>query len=110
MTYIPGKGDLVWVNFSPQTGHEQKGRRPAVVLSSKAYNKKTHLALCRPITSSRKEYPFEIILKGQKIKGVILSDQVKSLDWKLRKVKFIEKAKTEIVSKCIERIMILIAN
>ena len=92
MAYIPRKGDLVWLNFSPQTGSEQKGKRPAIVISSGEYNKKTHLAVCCPITSKRKGYPFEVVLDKQKIRGVILTDHLKNLDWKVRKAKFIEKA------------------
>ena len=108
MVYIPNKGDLIWLDFSPQMGYEQKGKRPAIVISSKEYNKKTHLSLCCPITSNRKNYPFEVVLRAQKIKGVILTDHLKNLDWKARKAKFIEKAKTKTVSECIEKIMALI--
>lgn len=92
MAYVPRKGDLIWLNFSPQTGSEQKGKRPAIVISSGEYNKKTHLAVCCPITSKRKGYPFEVVLDKQKITGVILTDHLKNLDWKVRKAKFIEKA------------------
>ena len=108
MAYVPRKGDLVWLNFSPQTGSEQKGKRPAIVISSGEYNKKTHLAVCCPITSKRKGYPFEVVLDKQKIRGVILTDHLKNLDWKIRKAKFIEKAHPNIVSECIEKIAALI--
>ena len=108
MAYIPNKGDLIWLNFSPQAGHEQKGKRPALVISPKEYNKKTHLALCCPVTSSRKGYPFEVILNGQKIKGAVLTDHIKNLDWKTRKAKFIEKAKPKIISECLEKIIALV--
>ena len=108
MAYIPDKGDLVWVNFSPQTGHEQKGRRPAVVLSFKEYNMKTGLALFCPITSHRKGYSFEVVLKNQKVKGVALSDQIRSLDWKKRKTLFIEKIDPKTLFKCINKIIDLI--
>ena len=110
MAYIPGKGDLIWLNFSPQAGLEQKGKRPALVISSKEYNKRTHLALCCPITSHIKGYPFEVVLKGQKIKGVILTDHLKNLDWKIRKARFIEKIKPKTLSECLEKITALIVE
>ena len=110
MAYIPDKGDLIWLNFSSQAEHEQKGKRPAFVISSKEYNKKTHLALYCPVTSNRKGYPFEVVLSNQKIKGVILTDHLKSLDWKVRKAKFIEKVKPKTVSECIEKIIALIVE
>jgi len=86
MHYVPGKGDLIWLTFDSQAGHEQAGRRPAFVLSPEAYNRKTGLLLACPITSKVKGYPFEVPLPiGLPISGVILSDQIKSLDWKARK-------------------------
>jgi mRNA interferase MazF len=85
MAYVPDRGDVVWITFNPQAGHEQAGRRPAVVLSPKAYNGKVGLALLCPITSQIKGYPFEVAIPdGLPVNGVILSDQVKSLDWKAR--------------------------
>lgn len=110
MAYIPGKGDLIWLNFSPQAGHEQKGKRLALVISSKEYNKRTHLALCCPITSNRKGYPFEVVLSGQKTKGVILADHLKNLDWKVRKARFIEKVKPKTLAECLEKIIALIVE
>ena len=110
MSYVPDKGDVIWIDFSPQKGHEQKGRRPAVVLSSKEYNKKTGLALFCPITSKSKGYLFEVMLTGRTIKGVILSDQIRNLDWQFRKAKFIEKADKNIVLQCIAKIIILISD
>ena len=110
MAYIPGKGDLIWLNFSPQTGFEQKGKRPALVISSKEYNKRTHLALCCPITSNQKGYPFEVVLSGQKTKGVVLTDHLKNLDWKVRKARFIEKVKPKTLSECLEKIIPLIVE
>ena len=89
MAYIPDSGDIVWITFNPQAGHEQAGRRPALVLSPAAYNRKVGLAILCPITSQVKGYPFEVIIPdGLEISGAILSDQVKSLDWKARKVTF----------------------
>lgn len=89
---IPNPGDLVWLEFNPQTGHEQAGHRPALVISDQAYNRKTGLALFCPITSKARGYPFEVICTGKTIRGVILADQVKSLDWRARKARRIEAA------------------
>lgn len=82
--YAPDEGDIVWLNFTPQSGHEQAGRRPAVVLSPKAYNQRSGLLVCVPITSQVKGYPFEVVLSGSGATGAALADQVKSLDWKSR--------------------------
>ena len=82
--YVPDTGDVVWLRFNPQAGHEQAGTRPALVLSPAAYNGKTGLMLCCPITSQIKGYPFEIVV-GANPPSAILSDQVKSLDWRARK-------------------------
>ncbi len=88
--YVPDRGDVVWINFDPQAGHEQKGNRPAVVISRKIYNRGTSLALLCPITSKIKGFPFEVPMPSDsKITGVVLSDQVKNLDWKARKVEYI---------------------
>ncbi|GJL50779.1 MAG: toxin [Nitrospirales bacterium] len=84
--YIPQAGDIVWLNFTPQTGHEQAGHRPALVLSPKTYNQKTSLMICCPITTQIKQYPFEVLITGDPA-GVVLADQVKSLDWRSRKAK-----------------------
>jgi len=87
-SYVPERGDIVWLEFDPQAGHEQAGIRPALVLSPKSYNQKVGLALFCPITSNIKGYPFEVILPEKlKVTGAILSDQVKSLDWRARKAK-----------------------
>jgi mRNA interferase MazF len=84
-SYVPDVGDLVWINFSPQIGHEQAGRRPAVVLSPRLYNEKVGLALMCPVTSRAKGYPFEVALpKASRIRGVILPDHLRSLDWQKR--------------------------
>ncbi|MDD5321469.1 MAG: endoribonuclease MazF [Methylococcales bacterium] len=86
--YIPDAGDIVWLNFAPQTGHEQAGRRPAVVLSPKTYNSKTGLLICVPVTSQIKGYPFEVLLSGAEASGAALADQVKNLDWRSRQAKY----------------------
>ncbi len=91
--YEGDRGDLVWLNFSPQSGHEQAGRRPAICPSPKEYNSKTGLGIFCPITSKVKGYPFEVLLpKELPIRGVILADQIRSLDWKARNAEFISKA------------------
>ena len=87
--YVPRRGDVVWLSFPPQAGHEQRGRRPALVLSPAAYNGKVGLALFCPITSQVKGYPFEVVLSaGLTVSGVVLSDQVKSLDWRARRAEY----------------------
>ncbi|MCX6799932.1 MAG: endoribonuclease MazF [Candidatus Falkowbacteria bacterium] len=106
--YIPDRGDLVWVNFNPQRGHEQSGKRPALVLSPLEYNKKTGLALMCPITSQIKGYPFEVIIKEKKIVGAIIADQVRSLDWQERRVKFIQKIKSEALNETQEKLCCLL--
>jgi mRNA interferase MazF len=84
--YLPDRGDAVWLTFDPQAGHEQSGRRPAVVLSPRSYNYKAGLAHICPVTSQVKGYPFEVILPaGLPLKGVVLADQVRSLDWRARR-------------------------
>lgn len=89
MAYTPARGDVIWLHFDPQAGHEQASRRPAVVLSPKAYNEKVGLAIVCPITNQRKGYPFEVALPPEvKVTGVILADQVKNLDWRVRNAEF----------------------
>ena len=82
-SYVPDAGDIVWLSFDPQAGHEQAGHRPAVVLSPSAYNAKTSLMICCPMTSQIKNYPFEVRIAGASPTAV-LADQVKSLDWRKR--------------------------
>lgn len=81
--YVPEAGDLVWLQFNPQAGHEQAGHRPALVLSPALYNGKTGLMLCCPLTTQIKGYPFEVPIAGTRASAV-LADQVKSLDWVAR--------------------------
>src|SRR5712692_1896108 len=82
--YVPESGDIVWLNFTPQAGHEQSGHRPALVLSPAAYNDKTSLMICCPLTTQIKNYPFEVVIAGTP-PSAVLADQVKSLDWRTRK-------------------------
>jgi mRNA interferase MazF len=84
--YVPEAGDIVWLNFTPQAGHEQAGHRPALVLSPAAYNDKTSLMICCPMTTQIKNYPFEVLIAGTPV-NVVLADQVKSLDWRSRKAR-----------------------
>ena len=84
--YVPESGDIVWLNFTPQAGHEQSGHRPALVLSPAGYNDKTSLMICCPLTRQIKNYPFEVVLAGTP-SSAVLADQVKSLDWRSRKAK-----------------------
>jgi mRNA interferase MazF len=85
-SYVPDAGDIVWLGFDPQTGHEQAGHRPAVVLSPSAYNTKTGLMVCCPMTSQIKNYPFEVRIAGAS-PSAVLADQVKSLDWRKRRAR-----------------------
>src|SRR6202047_5052695 len=84
--YVPDAGDIVWISFDPQTGHEQAGHRPAVVLSPAAYNAKTSLMVCCPMTTQIKDYPFEVVVAGAR-PSAVLADQVKSLDWRKKRAK-----------------------
>ncbi len=84
--YVPDAGDIVWLNFTPQAGHEQAGHRPALVLSPADYNGKTSLMLCCPMTTQIKNYPFEVVIAGTP-PSAVLADQVKSLDWRSRKAR-----------------------
>ncbi len=87
--YCPKRGDIVWLFFTPQAGHEQSGHRPALVLSPESYNRKVGLALFCPITSQVKGYPFEVrVPPGHEVSGVVLADQVNSLDWQARRASF----------------------
>ena len=106
--YSPQRGDIVWLNFNPQSGHEQKGKRPAAVISPKEYNEKTGLGLFCPITSKIKDYPFEVIIENEKVNGVVLSDQIKSLDWKTREIEFIAKMTSEKTGEIINKIGVLL--
>ncbi len=106
--YIPRRGDAIWLNFYPQSGHEQAGRRPALVLSPEEYNRKTGLAIFCPITSQVKGYPFEVKLPaGLPVNGVVLADQVKSLDWRVREAALIKKLPMRIVNETTDLLITL---
>ena len=97
-SFVPGAGDIVWLEFSPQAGHEQAGHRPALVLSPTSYNGKTGLMICCPMTTQIKGYPFEVIV-SRNPQSAILSDQVKSLDWRARRTKWKASVKAEILDE-----------
>ncbi len=111
MAYKPKRGDIIWLTFNPQAGHEQAGRRPALILSPVAYNGKVGLAILCPITSKVKGYPFEVVIpNGLKITGAILSDQVKSLDWKARKAEFVCELPTVTVDEVLLKLNTLLGQ
>lgn len=86
MAYVPARGDAIWLDFSPQSGHEQAGRRPALVITAESFNAKTFAVCCCPITSKVKGYPFEVLLPGGlPVHGAVLVNQIRSLDWTARK-------------------------
>lgn len=108
--YVPDRGHIVWLQFDPQAGHEQAGRRPALVISPKLYNGKVGLALMCPITSRAKGYPFEVALPANvNVSGVILADQVKSLDWRARKAQFECEVPAGVVLEVLEKIRALLS-
>ncbi len=110
-SYCPDRGEIVWIAFTPQAGHEQAGRRPALTLSPRSYNKKTGLAIFCPITSQIKGYPFEIqIPEGLKISGAVLADHVKNLDWKARKTQFCCRVSGDVMQEVIGKLEALIQN
>lgn len=109
MSYVPDRGDVIWLEFNPQAGHEQAGRRPALVLSPKSYNDKVGLLICCPITNKIKGYPFEVQLPANSgVIGAILSDQVKSLDWKIRKAQFIQQIQDEVLKNVLAKLNTLL--
>ncbi|MBW4530193.1 MAG: endoribonuclease MazF [Aphanothece saxicola GSE-SYN-MK-01-06B] len=108
-TYIPDRGDLVWLEFTPQSGGEQAGRRPAPVISPKSYNGKVGLALVCLVTPRVKGYPFEVLLpEGSGVVGVVLADQLKSFDWRARKARLIEKASPDVLVMVSARLLPLL--
>ena len=107
----PKRGDLVWIDFNPQSGREQAGRRPALVLTPSAYNRKVGLAIVCPVTSHAKDYPFETALPpGLRIHGVVLADHVRSLDWRARRAEFICATPAEVVDDVAAKVQALISG
>jgi mRNA interferase MazF len=107
--YVPERGDVVWLQFTPQAGHEQAGHRPALVLSPASYNRRSGLMLCCPITSRVKGYPFEVALgEGQALGGVVLADQVKSLDWKARQASKKGRASSQVMAETLSKLQTLL--
>jgi mRNA interferase MazF len=110
MTYVPERGDIVWITLNPQVGHEQAGRRPVLVLSPGAYNAKVSLALLCPITTQIKGYPFEVVIPGGlAVSGAVLADQVKSLDWRAREAEFACRLPAETVREVLQRAIVLLS-
>lgn len=108
MIYIPDRGDVIWINFDPQVGREQAKHRPALVLTRKRYNHMIGLCVVCPITSKKKNYPFEIPILTSKIEGAILTDQVKSIDWAGRQAKFIDRVSEDVLQEVKELLSTLI--
>jgi mRNA interferase MazF len=107
--YCPKRGDVVWLSFAPQAGHEQSGHRPALTLSPEAYNDKAGLAIFCPITTQIKGYPFEVRLPaGLKASGVVLADQVKSLDWQARSAQFCCKVPEMTLTEAMQKLEALL--
>lgn len=110
MAYVPDRGDAVWITLNPQAGHEQAGRRPALILSPAAYNGKVGLALLCPITNQIKGYPFEVVVPaGLAVTGAILSDQVKSLDWRARNASFICRLPLATITEVLQKLNTLVS-
>lgn len=108
MDYSPKRGDAVWLDLNPQSGREQAGRRPVLILSPEAYNQKVGLALVCPITNQSKGYAFEVAIPdGLKVKGVVLSDHVKSADWRTRRIEFICRLPGPVVEDVIKKLNVL---
>ncbi len=107
--YVPARGDLVWLQFDPQVGHELRGQRPALVVSPQEYNRKVGLALFCPATSRVKGYPFEVGLPaGGKVTGVVLADQLKSLDWRARRATLIASAPAAVTQEVLAKVLTLV--
>lgn len=107
--YVPARGDIIWLNFSPQAGHEQAGRRPALVLSPHAYNERSSVALMCPITSRAREHPFEVRLPSDgPVTGVVLADQIRSLDWRARGARLASRAPRSVVGEVLAKVQILV--
>ncbi len=97
--YIPEQGDIVALSFDPQSGHEQKGRRPAIIVSNKMFNQHLGLAFACPITNTKRDFPFHIKVESENVTGYIMAEQMKSIDYNSRNIKFIEKANQQTISQ-----------
>lgn len=106
--YVPDAGDVVWIDFDPQAGREQAKRRPGLVLSPASYNRASGLVLVCPLTSARKDYPFEIPATIAGKQGVVLADQVKSMDWRTRRAVFLERADDKLLHRTRTRLAMLL--
>ena len=107
--YVPERGDVVWLHFDPQAGHEQAGTRPALVVSPASYNRRVGLALFCPVTSQVKGYPFEVILPpGLQVQGAVLADQIKNLDWRSRRAKYAGKVPRASLAEVVGKILALV--
>lgn len=106
--YIPQRGDIVWTNFDPAAGHEQTGKRPALILSPKSFNKKVLLAMAVLITSRVRGHGFEVVINGDRIKGVVLCHQVKMIDFHHRGVQFVEKAPDSVINDALARVRAIV--
>jgi mRNA interferase MazF len=111
MAYVPDRGDVVWITLNPQAGREQAGRRPALVLSPALYNGKVGLAVLCPITSQVKGYPFEVLIPtGLAVTGVVLSDQVRNLDWRVRDAEHFCRLPEQTVTEVLRKLGTLLEN
>jgi mRNA interferase MazF len=108
--YIPKRGDIVWTNFDPAAGHEQMGKRPALILSPESFNKKILLAMAAPITSRVRGHGFEVPVNGKKVKGVVLCQQVKMIDFMERGLQFVEKAPESVISDVLARVRAVVSE
>ncbi len=109
--YVPRRGDVIWLSFDPQAGREQAGRRPAVVLSPAAYNGRVGLALLCPVTSQIKGYPFEVPLPSDlRVRGVVLADQVKNLDWRVRRAELLDTLPSETTAEILAKLSLLLSD
>ncbi len=109
--YVPQRGDIIWINLNPRAGHEQAGRRPALVLSPETYNGKVGLAILCPLTNQMKGYPFEVLVpSGLPITGAILADQVRSLDWRVRKAEMICSIPRKTVAEVLQKLGTLLSE
>ncbi len=108
-SYVPDRGDIVWLQFNPQAGYEQAGHRPALVLSPASYNRRSGLMLCCPMTSQKKGYPFEVVIGVDTDReSVVLADQVKSLGWKVRKAVKKGTASIDMIAETLSKLQTLL--